>query len=143
MRYGIRDPGYAIRDAGSGMRDARYGMRDASSEIQDAGFAIRDSKRASRIWHRRGSSITLEHHVDSHAKDVGLIRDSAQQPWLDVLNVRGDIEPRRDLNLVEQFHAGPVTRSKQGLRHRTEFGAAWTLRRPPYLSLSGSLPLPA
>ena len=132
-----------MRDAGDAIRDTSSEIQDAGSGIQSAYLVSRISSPVSRIWHRRGSSITLEHHVDSHAKDVGLIRDSAQQPWLDVLNVRGDIEPRRDLNLVEQFHAGPVSRSKQGLRNRNEPGAAWALRRPPYLSLSGSLPLPA
>ena len=66
---------------------------------------------------------SLEKDVDSQSKDEGILSDSAQQPWLDVLNVRGESEPRRDLSIVEQFHAGPVPRSKQGLRNRTELGA--------------------
>ena len=67
-------------------------------------------------------SILLEHHVGSPSKDEGFISNCAKTRF-DVLDVRGEIEPRRDLKIVEQLHAGSVAWSKQGPRNRTGLAA--------------------
>lgn len=48
---------------------------------------------------------------------------NSAHPWLDILNVGRDREPRRHLDVVKRFHPGAVVRVEYGAGDDAELGA--------------------
>ena len=65
---------------------------------------------------------TSESHVDSQSVDECVVGDSAVSRS-DELNIRSDIQPASQLEIVEGFHTGAILRVKDGSRNRTKLVA--------------------
>jgi len=110
-------------------------MRDARCVISRIPYpAIPISHPATRIPYLVSRSVqpgivseetaeSLEDHVDSESSDVGVIGGDSAHPWLDILNIGSDREPRRHLEVVKCFHTGAVVRVEYGAGDDAELGA--------------------
>lgn len=107
-------------------RDAetRSGIRDARCESRITHPASRNLYLGTRIWHRQGSLITLQFHVDPRAEQKCVVGDEVSADQLEAA------PPRRDLRAGSSSPSETTGAATVSCRH----GAARSAPRPEGVS---------